>query len=58
LTVQAQSVFSNVSPGTADVLSYLMLAVVAVFLLSGPAIYYIFSRKGKKAKPVEPAVHS
>jgi preprotein translocase subunit SecG len=52
LTLQAQTILSNVSPGTANLLSYLMLVVVAVFLLSGPAIYYIFSRRGKKERPV------
>lgn len=55
MNIQAQGMLSNVSPGTADLLSYLMLVVVAVFLLSGPAIYYIFSRKGRKAKAVAPA---
>ena len=49
---------SSVSPGTANLLSYLMLVVVAVFLLSGPTIYYIFSRKGKKVGPAESAGHS
>jgi preprotein translocase subunit SecG len=57
LTLQAQAMLSNVSLGTANALSYLMLVVVAVFLLSGPAIYYIFSRKNKKATPVEPSDH-
>ncbi|HYC11289.1 MAG TPA: hypothetical protein VEC02_01315 [Nitrososphaerales archaeon] len=54
----ATLMLSSISPGTANLLSYLMLVVVAVFLLSGPAIYYIFSRKGKKAEPAEPAGHS
>jgi len=54
LNVPLHPVLSNVSPGTADLLSYLMLVVVAIFLLSGPAIYYIFSRRGKKATPAEP----
>jgi len=54
LKLPVQSLLSNVSPGTANLLSYLMLVVVAVFLLSGPAIYYIFSRKSKKTNPVEP----
>jgi len=46
---------SNVSLGTANILAYLMLVVVAVFLLSGPAIYYFFSRKRKQEVKAEPA---
>jgi len=55
LTVLAQSMLSNVSLGTANILAYLMLVVVAVFLLSGPAIYYFFSRKRKQEVKAEPA---
>jgi len=57
LSIPLHPMLSNVSPGTADLLSYLMLVVVAIFLLSGPAIYYIFSRKGKKAAPAGPSDH-
>jgi hypothetical protein len=48
------SFLSNVPPGTANVLSYSMLAVVAVFLLSGPVIVYYYYRKIKRAKAVSP----
>lgn len=41
---------SNVSLGTADFLSYLMLVVVAIFLLSGPVITYYYWRRNKKMK--------
>ena len=43
---------SNVPPGTADALSWSMLIVVAVFLISGPAITYYFWKQNKKAKAV------
>ena len=48
---------TNVSLGTAVLLSYLMLVVVAVFLLSGPVIVYIYYRKNKrmKATPTAPS---
>ncbi|MDA4120018.1 MAG: hypothetical protein OK436_05480 [Thaumarchaeota archaeon] len=49
------SVLSNVPPGTADTLSYFMLVVVAMFLLSGPAITYYYWKKNKKMKMVTPA---
>lgn len=42
---------SNVSMGTANVLSYSMLLVVTVFLLFFPAVSYYFWRQSKKAKP-------
>jgi preprotein translocase subunit SecG len=45
-----RSLFTNVSPGTADVLSYAMLLVVAIFLLSGPAIAYYYWKKSKRMK--------
>jgi hypothetical protein len=44
---------SNVSPQTADILSYLMLVIIAIFLISGPVIVYVFQRKFKKAKAVD-----
>lgn len=44
------SLLSNVPPGTADTLSYFMLVVVAMFLLSGPAITYYYWKKNKKMK--------
>jgi len=54
LSLLADTLLSNVSPATANMLSYLMLVVVAVFLISGPTVYYIFSRKGRRAKQAEP----
>lgn len=46
------SILSNVSAGTANLLSYLMLVVVAIFLISGPIIVYIYYKKNKKMKAV------
>ncbi|MDA4124927.1 MAG: hypothetical protein OK438_05705 [Thaumarchaeota archaeon] len=48
------SILSNVPAGTANFLSYSMLAVVALFLLSGPFIVYYYYRKIKKTKAVSP----
>jgi uncharacterized membrane protein len=45
---------SNVPPATADVLSYFMLVVVAIFLLSGPAITYYYWKKNKRLKTASP----
>lgn len=39
---------TNVSPATANTLAYAMLGVVAVFLISGPIITYIYYRKSKR----------
>ncbi|GEM_PF-4797542 len=44
------SVLSNVPLGTANVLADLMLVVVAIFLLSGPAITIYYYRKNKRMK--------
>ncbi len=41
---------TNVPPGTADILSYTILVVVAVFLLSGPAITYYYWKRNKRLK--------
>jgi hypothetical protein len=49
------SLLSNVPPGTADTLAYGMLVVVAMFLLSGPAITYYFWKKNKRVKGVSPS---
>jgi len=49
---------SGVSPDTANIFAYLMLAVVGVFLVSSAIIAYIFLRKNKKENqtpPVSPA---
>jgi uncharacterized membrane protein len=48
------SLLSNVPPGTADILSYSMLIVVSIFLVSGPAITYYFWKKNKRMKSVSP----
>jgi hypothetical protein len=44
------SPLTNVPPGTAEVLSYAILVVVAIFLLSGPAITYYYWKKNKSLK--------
>ena len=41
---------TNVPSGTAEVLSYIMLLVVTVFLVSGPLITYYYWRKNKRMK--------
>lgn len=43
---------TNVPLGTADILSYSMLIVVAIFLVSGPAITYYYWKKSKRVKSV------
>ena len=48
------SLLSNVPLGTANLLSYSMIVVVAIFLLSGPAITYYYWRKNKRMKAVSP----
>lgn len=48
------SPLSNVPLGTANILSYSMLLVVAVFLLSGPAITYYYWKKNKRMKAASP----
>jgi len=45
---------TNVPAGTADFLAYTMIVVVAIFLLSGPAITYYYWRKNKRMKAVSP----
>jgi hypothetical protein len=45
---------TNVSPGTADLLSYAMLTMVAIFLISGPVITYYFWKKNKRMKAASP----
>ena len=46
---------TNVSIGTANLLANLMFVVVAVFLLSGPAITYYYWRRNKRMKAASPA---
>jgi hypothetical protein len=48
------TLLSNVPLSTANLLSYFMLVVVAIFLLSGPAITYYYWRKNKRMKAVSP----
>ncbi len=48
------SALTNVPAGTADILSYLILVVVAIFLLSGTAITYYYWRKNKRMKAASP----
>ena len=45
---------TSVSLGTANDLAYLMLVVVAVFLISGPALTYYYWKKNKKMKAASP----
>jgi threonine/homoserine/homoserine lactone efflux protein len=40
----------SVSLGTANILAYFMLCVVAVFLISGPVIVYVLYRKSKRER--------
>lgn len=47
---------SNVPAGTANALSYSMLIVVAVFLISGPALVIYYWRKSKKMKATAPVI--
>ncbi len=44
------SFLSNVPIDTANFLSYTMLVVVAIFLISGPSITYYYWRKNKRMK--------
>jgi uncharacterized membrane protein len=48
---------TNVPLGTADILSWAMLVVVAIFLLSATGITYYYWKKDKKSKaaPATPA---
>lgn len=48
------SVLSNVPLGTANALSYTMIVVVAIFLVSGPAITYYYWRRMKRMKAASP----
>ncbi len=48
------NLLSNVPLGTANTLSYLMVVVVAIFLISGPALTYYYWRKNKRMKAASP----
>ncbi|MBI3841364.1 MAG: hypothetical protein HY297_05380 [Thaumarchaeota archaeon] len=41
---------TNVPAGTADVLSYTMLVVVAIFLISGPSIVYYYRKRLRRER--------
>jgi len=45
---------SNVSLGTANFLAYTMLGLVAIFLISGPAIAYFLWKRNKGMKAAAP----
>jgi len=45
---------TNVPASTANLLSYTMLLVVAIFLISGPAISYYYWKKNKQSKAAQP----
>jgi len=50
----AGTFLSNVSPGTADILSYSMLGVVALFLASVTLITYFYYKKHKRETAASP----
>jgi preprotein translocase subunit SecG len=45
---------SNVSSGTANFLSYTILVVVAIYLISGPAFAYFLWKRNKGMKAAAP----
>jgi len=44
-----------VSLATANLLAYLMLVMIGVFLVTGPLIVYFYYRKSRKTRAVEPS---
>ncbi len=48
------NLLSNVPLGTANLLSYGLLVMVAIFLISGPAITYYYWKKNKRMKAASP----
>lgn len=48
------ALLSNVPESTAVALSYAMLGLVVVLLVSGPALVYYFWRQNKKMKAASP----
>jgi uncharacterized membrane protein len=48
------SLLTNVPLQTANLLAYAIIVVVAIFLLSGPAITYYYWKKNKKMKTAAP----
>jgi preprotein translocase subunit SecG len=49
------SPLSNVSLGTADMLAYLLIVLIAIFLVAGPALTYYYLKKTKRMKETPPA---
>jgi NADH:ubiquinone oxidoreductase subunit 2 (subunit N) len=49
------SPLSNVPLGTADLLAYVMLILVAIFLVSGVLAAYYYLKRTKRMKETEPA---
>jgi uncharacterized membrane protein len=45
-----EGLLSNVPLGTADILAWAMLVVVAIFLLSATGMTYYYWRKNKRTK--------
>lgn len=43
-----------ISLGTANMLAYIVLLIVAIFLISGPVIVYVFYKKHKREAAVAP----
>ncbi len=54
MTPTIESALTNVPPGTANILSYTILVVVAIFLLSGPFVVSYYYRRNKKMKAAQP----
>lgn len=48
------SILSNVPLSTANLLAYIMLVLVAIFLITFPSITYFFWRKNKRMKAASP----
>ena len=46
---------SNVSASTANMFAYVILAVVAIFLIVSTAIVIIYRRKNRRENPSNPA---
>ena len=49
------SFLANVPASTANILSYTMLVVVAIFLISGPSITYYYWKKNKQMRAGSPS---
>lgn len=53
MTVYAGAL-SNVPLETANLLAYSMMVLVAIFLVFGVSVYYIYRKKSKQMKAAEP----